>query len=440
MKNKIKELKNKIPTPIKNIFTKDVKMKLLVVYLLVNLLYILLGSYMFVTGNINPNFHYFNLARGLKKLFEYNVIVFLVIVFEKKYKRNWAHLGILLIAVFACISAHFAVEKSMALDGYFGRFEGLYAILYYLSVMLLATFVSDKYKKFLVVSILLCGVVQACFAICQCFNLFNVKLFYHKKNLWIVGLTNNPNFLGTYMLLCLSYSLGLFVDCKNVIKSVLYVILIALFTFGLLICNAASAAVGLIFVMLYVLAFCLKKEHYIKLIALFAIIVSVTCVVTKLGKTTLLKDVAKVGQEATEVAKGNLDDNYGTKRMYIWKETVKVVPQYLWHGVGIDNFTKAFDGKALFLRTGSRTIMYDKAHNEYLQTLVTQGIFSLISYLALYGYVTLRGIRTSFKQDKIYLVLPVMGYLVQAFFNISVIEVAPIFFMALGLCCGIRQR
>ena len=80
--------------------------------------------------------------------------------------------------------------------------------------------------------------------------------------------------------------------------------------------------------------------------------------------------------------------------------------------------------------------MFDKAHNEYLQTLVTQGIFSLASYLFIFGYAVYIGIKNSYRFKQIYLVLPVIGYLIQAFFNVSVIEVAPIFYIALGLCCG----
>ena len=49
------------------------------------------------------------------------------------------------------------------------------------------------------------------------------------------------------------------------------------------------------------------------------------------------------------------------------------------------------------------------------------------------------GIRNSFKKKEVYLVLPVIGYVVQAFFSISVIELAPIFYMALGLCGDKRE-
>ena len=316
--------------------------------------------------------------------------------------------------------------------------------------MLLSTFVSNKYKKVLVNTILICGAIQGLYAICQCFSLFNVKQYFHAtrywnydinaivpvKVIWVLGFTNNPNFLGAYMLICLSYSFGLFIDSKKKCENIIYALLSVLFMFVLLTSNSSSSAVGLLFVFAYILIYCLKNKNYSKFLVIFTIIITTTCLAVILDKTTLVKDMLQVGNEATDIAKGNLDNSYGTNRMYIWKETMKIVPNHIWHGVGIDSFHKAFNGEALILKTQINNILFDKAHNEYLQTLVTQGIFALISYLALYGYITLYGIRNSFKYNEIYLVLPVIGYLVQAFFNISVIEVAPIFYIALGLCSG----
>lgn len=351
---------------------------------------------------------------------------------------------------FCGISTWFAFNRNIALNGCGWRYEGLFSVLYYLSLMLLSTFVPNKYKKFLANCILLCGAFQAIYGVCQCYSWLNVKqVFYpikyydeavlatvYGKKVWVVGLTNNPNFFGTYMLLCLSYSLGLFIDCKKVITGVIYFLYTALFMFALLISNTTSAAVGLIVVGIFIFIYCVKNKMILKLLAICAILSLVTLLAFCQGKTKLLKDVGKVGSEATEIAKGNLDDSFGTSRMYIWKNTVKIIPQHLWHGVGVDSFHKAFDGKALTQKTKTKIIIYDKAHNEYLQILVTEGIFALISYLLLYGTVLFSGLRRCFKFKEVYLVLPVIGYLVQAFFNISVIEVAPIFFMALGLCCG----
>jgi glycerol-3-phosphate cytidylyltransferase len=351
---------------------------------------------------------------------------------------------------FGGISTWFAFDRNIALEGCWGRYEGLYSILYYLSVMLLSSFVSDKYKKVLVNAILLCGMFQAVYGIFQSYGLFNVKQFFNAtayydetinkmvygKEIWITGFTNNPNFFGTYMLLCLTYSLGLFLDCKKTITGIVYTIYSALFLFALLLSNTTSAAVGLIVVMCFVTVYCIKNKMSLKFLTILAIICSITSYAYCNKKTTLVKDVIKVGNEGSQITKGNFDESYGTRRMFIWKETFKIVPNHFWHGVGVDSFHKAFNGTALVRKTKTRKVLYDKAHNEYLQILVTQGIFALIAYLLLYGYAMFCGLKRSFKYNEVYVFLPVIGYLVQALFNISVIEVAPFFFIALGLCCS----
>ena len=118
--------------------------------------------------------------------------------------------------------------------------------------------------------------------------------------------------------------------------------------------------------------------------------------------------------------------------MYIWKNAVKIIPKYFFVGSGVDCFYYAFEGGPLMSPNGK--IYYDKVHNEYLQILITEGVFGLISYLGLYFVLLKKGIKNGFKYDEVIYVLPIIGYLVQAFFNISVIEVAPIFYIGIGLC------
>ena len=444
------ELKENIKNKLKNFSSKNLKMKLLVSYLTVNLMYLLIGSYIYFTEKIIKVFHYKEFSIGLKYFFIANVIVFLVIIIKRKYRKNIVHIGIALAIFFGIISTIFAFDRNIALEGCWGRYEGLFSILYYLTLMLLSTQVSKKYKNFLVNVILICGAIQVIYAICQAFSLFNVKQIFNPtkkwdksvgeivrtKEIWAVGFTNNPNFLGSYMLLCLSYSFGIFIESMKRNINVIYATFSILFMFGLLICNTTSVALGLIFVLIYIFVYCLKNKYYEKFLVVFVIILSMTCFTVIIGKTTLVKDLIKTENETIEIAKGNLDDNYGTKRIYIWKETMKIIPNYLLHGDGVDSFHKAFNGEALILQKPTKRILFDKAHNEYLQLLVTQGVFALASYLFIYGYAVYKGTKNCYKLKQIYLILPVIGYLVQAFFNVSVIEVAPTFYIALGLCCG----
>ena len=143
----------------------------------------------------------------------------------------------------------------------------------------------------------------------------------------------------------------------------------------------------------------------IQLITTIVIVISTTAVTSNLGKTKVLKDLGKTAQEATEVVKGNTSDELGSSRMYIWKNALKIVPKYLFVGAGVDNFYYAFEGGPLLSKSGS--VYFDKAHNEYLNTLITEGIFGLIIYLAFYFVTVKSGIKDSFKNNKICYILPI---------------------------------
>ena len=76
----------------------------------------------------------------------------------------------------------------------------------------------------------------------------------------------------------------------------------------------------------------------------------------------------------------------------------------------------------------------DKAHNEYLQIAATIGIPAMIVYLAFLAQILSSQKKKIFKDNATFiLVIPIISYIVQAFFNISTIGVAPIFWALLGL-------
>lgn len=76
----------------------------------------------------------------------------------------------------------------------------------------------------------------------------------------------------------------------------------------------------------------------------------------------------------------------------------------------------------------------DKSHNEFLEYAVSNGIFNLIAYLLLIGVIIYNLIKSIRNDLSKLLLLTLIGYLVQSFFNISVIMVAPIFWIFLGFC------
>ena len=419
----IKKLKEKLNL-IKEKFIKHFDI-ILLIYLILNVVYINVGSYLIIKRAI-PTL-YFSYGYILFLIINIFLIKFLVI--SKKYKKNIIDIILKLIIIFAIISTVLSFDIGVSLYGYYIRNEGLFTILYYLSLLFLSSFVKKEHRNILIYSILLGGFIQSIYSIFQKFGLFQIhSLLYNNINA-IHGFTTHPNFFGTLMLLCLSYSLGLYIDSKKIKTTILFTILSCSFFISLLISNTLSAMVGLIVVLLFLLIYSIKNKCIKKFILICILFGYILCMFHFTGKTHLLNDFVKTKNETTNIAKGDLNGSYGTGRVTIWKETIKVVPKYLLHGVGIDNFANLFNGKRVIIGND----YFDKAHNEYLQILATMGIFSLLSYLSLHFIIVKNGIKTAFKNNKVYFILPIIGYLVQAQFNISVIEVAPFFYISLGL-------
>ncbi|HWR24513.1 MAG TPA: O-antigen ligase family protein [Feifaniaceae bacterium] len=149
--------------------------------------------------------------------------------------------------------------------------------------------------------------------------------------------------------------------------------------------------------------------------------------------------------QARELLHGNLQDEFGSYRGFIWNRTFRLlkestpVPQLLF-GSGPDTFVDRFgpfqdEAKALL------HIIYDKAHNEYLQILICQGVLGLISYLVFIGAVLKNAVKRAFSDPLLLAcLLACVSYLVQAFFSISLPISAPVFWILLGVVALLSRR
>ncbi|MGL4773343.1 MAG: O-antigen ligase family protein [Clostridium sp.] len=132
----------------------------------------------------------------------------------------------------------------------------------------------------------------------------------------------------------------------------------------------------------------------------------------------------------------NKEERSGSGRLDIWNMIGKVIKNHPIIGVGPENLNNALREETpnelkKWEEATSTTI--DRAHNEYLQIAVNSGIPSLIIYLIMIMLI-LKNIYLNIKDDRYKIIgLMIIGYLVQAFFNISVVGVAPLFWILLGL-------
>ena len=140
--------------------------------------------------------------------------------------------------------------------------------------------------------------------------------------------------------------------------------------------------------------------------------------------------------EASELMHGRWDDDFGSGRLYIWRNVLEIVPEHPLFGGGPDT---------LGLRTDAAFERYDEtlgilihssidaAHNEYLNILVNQGAIALLLYLAALAVSAVKWVRYSTKDPVVAICgSAILGYCIQAFFGISSPISTPYFWMALA--------
>lgn len=137
-------------------------------------------------------------------------------------------------------------------------------------------------------------------------------------------------------------------------------------------------------------------------------------------------------------------ERLGSSRGYIWSRTLPLLKNAFLKGFGPDNYSLAFPqydyiGKLRAFRNGTNMIV-DKPHNMYLQIATNTGVLSLIAFLVLAGIYVIQSFITYVKIEKNFMTfagaaifLAICGYLVTNFFNDSVVGIAPIFWVLLGL-------
>lgn len=137
-------------------------------------------------------------------------------------------------------------------------------------------------------------------------------------------------------------------------------------------------------------------------------------------------------------------ERMGSARGYIWSRTLPMLKETLILGKGPDTYCIYFPQNDILGKLKAYDTLWmlvDKPHNIYLQIGFSTGIISLISFLAFVGGVIgilfKRYISFSPESDTqaiaVGCMLGVIGYMFAGIFNDSVITVAPVFWILIGV-------
>lgn len=374
----------------------------------------------------------------------YILSLFIALLYLFKLKRievekqleDYLLAGYILMIV---LSTFFAVDMLQALKGRQFREEGLAAMFCYALIY----FVASKYYKFKkehLFLIIASACIIALYGIMQYFgyNIIHPDIFRVNLANQSYSTLGNRNFVGSYLVLILPLTLiGYLYKSKLIYliaSSVLYACLLCTLTRGAWLGFASS----FIFMSFYILK---NKEVRKRYLVSILLIFTITFGFNIISKGAVFGRLNSLGRDIASAVKSS-SDSAGAHRMFIWKRAVKLIPERPLLGCGPDNFGIVFMNRyQTEVYTEWMPIYVDKAHNELLQIAVTTGIPSLLFYIAFIGCILWKGIRCS--KENLYILSltgSTLGYLIQGNFNISVVSVAPLFWVMLGLISNFYGR
>ncbi len=141
----------------------------------------------------------------------------------------------------------------------------------------------------------------------------------------------------------------------------------------------------------------------------------------------------------------------GSSRGYIWSRTLPLLKNCLVTGYGPDTYAYAFPQNDYLAKYYSYNegfyITVDKPHNLYLQIWCSNGLIAFIAFMAICVFYLvdcfrLYALKKHYRVEQIYgisVMLAVVGYLAAGVFNDSVVSVAPVFWILLGVGAALNS-
>ena len=137
--------------------------------------------------------------------------------------------------------------------------------------------------------------------------------------------------------------------------------------------------------------------------------------------------------EIHEMLHGRFLDEYGTYRVFLWKRTIKLIPEYPILGSGPDTFAVRFMSKySDDVRALGTYSINDTAANVYLTMFINIGFVGLVTYLS-FIFFSIKNCIKKININSAILLLGVICFLIQDFFNLWLVIVTPIFWLLLAI-------
>lgn len=348
-------------------------------------------------------------------------------------------LGLVLVGIISvCVSK----DKLTAIYGTELRGEGLISLVTYYMIFYVTTMLKNQqYRQRLLYLFLLCGSLICIIGMIQFTGIYEFGDMF--PGMACVPM-RNPNFYGGFSVLFTGVAIGGFYlfrngstvtnPCKQMNRNAWY--LLVLLGYGACISSDSSLVYVGIIMMLLLYLFLLLITHRADFFGYLSLVLGIVFLVFLFDFIRGGRVIDQILSVSHQIDEGGsvFADGVGSGRMLGWKNILKLLPDYWLLGCGIEQL-----GPLYIDRYHPPGQYFDKAHNEYLNLWITEGIFAIVLYLMFLFVLFFPGVlhfyKESKKKDEIRMIVlfAFFGYIAQAFFSISVVQVAPYFWLICGL-------
>lgn len=396
------------------------------------------------------NYDFINPALVLFISVPFLIYIYIKDIKDKKRKLDIYDYIFYILILVGLISVVFSINKNLAIFGTSYRHEGFLSILsyYLLFINWKVNGTKEDIRKYIKLLVII-AIINSIYALLQMYTEFDFILTYYDNGKMASGMCGNPNFFGSMIVTVLGILTSKFLIKEKVsIKEILIFILL----FISLINSQSSGPIltyiiTLIFLIIFILV---KKVIILKKLIILLLVLPVTYISIMYANQIYKSNNIKCETCAKSI-KETIDSG-GNSRLMIWGISLDIIKDNPIVGVGYDNFELAYPNpkvesgiKLSFTNDKLKTekkeevMIIDNAHNIYLHTLVTTGFLGLIPYLLVCLMTFIKGLKS---KDELSIILlgGFIAYSVQGFANISVIQVAPIYYLIIGLILSINKE
>jgi O-antigen ligase len=341
----------------------------------------------FVFPYIVPKAIYF---RSVSQILLLLLFVFLFFIYKEKIKtfKFWSPITIAIVLFFvsACLSTFLGVDWYRSFWDNQERMLGFFTIIHYLILFLVARIVFNTKKDwrnaFFAFSIV--GLAVVFIALIQRF--INPEFLLNRGTTRVSATLGNPIYLGGLGLFLFFLGLYYTIIEKGWLKYFFGVVSF-LGLLGLIFSETRGSFVGifvgLVFSAVLYLVLLKGKEKIRKQIAIALALVFVLLGLSFVARDTVLVQNIQILNRVTHISPF---EGTAKTRFMAWGVAIEGFQDRPFFGWGLNNYYYVFNThfNPDFLTYGWSETWFDNAHGIFFNTLATQGLFGVLSYLTIY--------------------------------------------------------